>query len=86
MTRKPKFKVGDEVVYHAGNWKWRVVAVLKHVGGGGFTYFVTCQNDSCVCGEDTQYDHFDLHNEADLISYDEWCDHTDKGTCKICCN
>jgi hypothetical protein len=81
---KPKFKEGQEVVYHEGNWKWIVVQVLWDKDGK-VKYFLECNDDSCNhCDYDDDYLCKGLHREKDLMDYDKWCDHTEKGCSK--CN
>jgi hypothetical protein len=87
--KKHKFKVNQEVVYHAGNWKYSVSQRL-YDGSGDPVYLLRCEDEDCLgvqCGTDyPEGAHLSVHDEKDLIDYDEWCDHTEKDTCKICCN
>lgn len=88
MNKKPRFNVGDDVVYHKGNWKWVVNAVYWDEKGDVF-YYLFCNEDEDVCSTcrpDDEYVTHIIHQESDLIGIDEWRDHSEKGTCKVCCN
>ena len=86
---KPKFKKGDEVVYHAGNWKYIVEEVLWNKEGK-VRYVLSCNEYDDVCqladNDGEHPDHMKVMSEDALIDYETWCGHTEKDTCKICCN
>jgi hypothetical protein len=88
---KPKFKKGDAVVYHEGNWKYLILGIYWNEDGKVFCH-LACNDESCedrchANGRDeVDYVHEEVMPESDLISEDEWDDHSEKGTCTVCCN
>lgn len=84
---KPKFKAKEIVIYHQGNWKWEILETYWKENGK-IVYLVKCHEhdpEICPCAEDSYLPHLEVHDEKDLISYEEWCRHTEEGKCKICC-
>lgn len=83
---KPKFKKGEIVVFHEGNWKYLVMDVFWDKDGE-VVYFLECAEDDDNCEKCTpEAPHHEFMEEAELMDYDEWCDHTEKQDCKTCCN
>jgi hypothetical protein len=89
MADKPKFKIGDEVVYHAGNWKGIITSSPRNIGDE-VVYAVKCNEDYCDTCSDLasrpllDHGHVFLYREDELMEYDEWCDHVDNGGCDKC--
>lgn len=81
-----KFKVGQEVVYHPGNWHYEVREARKDG-----SYLLACIEDSDIC-EDCQEDEgkhtvrFTAEKAKDLMDYEEYTKHglNGEGECDIC--
>lgn len=83
-TSEPKFKKGDEVVYHEGNWKLIVKEIFWDKDGCP-VYHCSCNEPDYICEIcEMDYEHMNVYTQDELISYDEWCDHGDE--CKKCHN
>lgn len=82
MSTKPKFKIDQEVIYHAGNFKY-LVKDVKVFEDGRIIYTLVCNDESCdQCQEDPFKEHVEFLQEDELIDYHEWCEHDD--SCKVC--
>ena len=88
---QPKFKIGQEVRYHAGNWAYRVIGVMSPElnGTDEYRYVLECIDDSCdVCetlsGACVTDNHYEILGESELMEYDEHCQHVEDGGCEKC--